>query len=72
MLYIINDALSNNVYRIFTECDPRNICSYALLESLNYRRKALLRKNVSFKNDTRGNAIYQDTYVYGLLISDLK
>ena len=57
-----------NVHRLFAECDPRNMCSWKLLEKLGFDREAFFKKNVYFKKDDNGNPLWQDTYVYGYLI----
>ena len=64
---VVKESFSSGVHRIFAECDPRNVCSWGLLESLHFEREALFRKNVFFKKDENGNPLWQDTYVYSLL-----
>lgn len=61
---VMKNAFSNEVHRIFAECDPRNDCSWKLLESLGFEREAFFRQNVYFHKDEKGNPIWQDTYVY--------
>ncbi len=56
-----------HIHRLFAECDPRNICSWKLLEKLGFDREAFFKKNVYFKKDDNGNPLWQDTYVYGYL-----
>lgn len=65
---VINVAFFNdNIHRIFAECNPNNLCSWKLLESLSFRREAYFLKNVYFRKDEFNNPIRQDTLVYGLL-----
>lgn len=67
---VIDNAFMNGIHRIFAECDPRNNCSWGLLENLGFTKEAYLRMNVSFFKDENGNPIYQNTLVYGLLETD--
>ena len=60
---------SNGVHRVYAECDPRNECSWKLLEKLGFTKEALFRQNVYFVKDEQGNPIWQDTYVYARLNS---
>ncbi len=64
---VMENAFSNGAHRIFAECNPKNDCSWKLLESLGFEREAHFHQNVSFKKDGDGNPIWQDTYVYGCL-----
>lgn len=64
---VLKVTFEAGVHRVFAECDPRNECSWKLLESLNFSREAFFKKNVYFKKDEHGNPIWQDTYVYSLL-----
>ena len=64
---VIKHGFENGVHRVFAECDPRNECSWKLLESLGFTREALFHQNVYFQKDEQGNPIWQDTYVYALL-----
>lgn len=57
----------SGVHRVFAECDPRNECSWKLLESMNFSREAFFKQNVYFKKDENGKPVWQDTYVYSLL-----
>ena len=67
---VLAAGFSAGVHRVYAECDPRNKCSWGLLEHLGFTREALLRQNIFFRRDDAGNPIWQDTYVYGLLSSD--
>ncbi|GHU70984.1 hypothetical protein FACS189450_06280 [Spirochaetia bacterium] len=57
-------------HRIFAECNPQNDRSWKLLERLNFKREGHLSQNIFFKRDTQGHPIWQDTYVYGVLVSE--
>ena len=63
-------GFDNGLHRAFSECDPRNECSWGLLQRLGFRREALLRQNIWFRKDSDGNPIWQDTLVYGMLRED--
>jgi len=58
--------------RITAKCDPLNERSWKMLERLGFTREGRLRRNVFFKCDARGEPIWKDTYVYGLLKDDEK
>ena len=64
---IIKRAFDNGVHRIYAECDPRNICSWKLLEKVGMEREAFFHKNIYFYKDENGNPIWKDTYVYATL-----
>lgn len=64
---LILRAYSQGIHRIYAECDPENVRSWKLLESLAFRREAHFRKNVYFWKDGSGRAIWKDTYVYAKL-----
>ncbi len=59
-----------HAHRVTAECNPLNENSWKLLERLNMRREALMLKNIFFKKDENGNAIWCDTYVYSMLDSE--
>lgn len=61
---VIKLLLQNGTHRIYAECDPRNECSWKLLEKVGMKREALFHKNVYFHKDDNGNPIWKDTYVY--------
>lgn len=61
---LIQQAFSNDIHRIYAECDPRNKSSWKLLEALEFQREAHLRKNVYFWKDENGKPIWKDTYIY--------
>ena len=67
---LIQQAFSNGIHRIYAECDPRNVRSWKLLETLGFQREAHFRKNVYFWKDKDGKEIWKDTYVYARLSGD--
>ena len=64
---VIDNAFANGVHRVFAECDPRNECSWKLLERAGLDREAHFRKNVFFQRDALGKPKWKDTYVYAKL-----
>lgn len=58
---VMNQFLCNGTHRIYAECDPRNTCSWKLLEKVGMERE------VFFHKDENGNPIWKDTYVYAVL-----
>lgn len=64
---LIGLAFSNGIHRIFAECDPQNIGSWKLLESLEFEKEAHLKKNVYFWKDDNNKPIWKDTYIYAKL-----
>lgn len=64
---LIKLAFSNGIHRIFAECDPQNIGSWKLLESLEFEKEAHLKKNVYFWKDDNNKPIWKDTYIYAKL-----
>ena len=56
-----------NVHKIIAHCNPKNVSSWKLLERVKMKREGTLRKNIYFNKDEKGNPIWLDTYVYGLL-----
>lgn len=61
---VLKYGFEHQVHRVFAECDPRNLCSWKLLEHLGFSKEACFRQNVYFKKDEHDNPIWQDTYVY--------
>ncbi len=61
---IIDNGFANDVHRIYAECNPKNECSFKLLESLGFKKEACFSKNIYFLKDEKGQPIWQDTYVY--------
>lgn len=64
---LIKKSFSENIHRIFAECDPCNIASWKLLESLGFIREAHFKENVYFWKDENNKPIWKDTYVYSIL-----
>lgn len=64
---LIELAFSNGIHRIFAECDPQNLGSWKLLESLEFDKEAHLKKNVYFWKDDNNKPIWKDTYIYAKL-----
>lgn len=69
MEYGFNDL---KAHRIIAMCNPVNSASWHLMERLNMRREATLKKNVFFNLDKDGSPIWQDTYMYGILPKEMK
>ncbi len=64
---LIKKLFAEGIHRIFAECDPNNIGSWRLLESLGFIREAHFKQNVYFWKDVNGKPIWKDTFVYSLL-----
>ena len=64
---IIQRSFQNGVHRIYAECDPQNINSWKLLESIGFEREAYLKQNVYFWTDEQGQPIWKDTFIYARL-----
>ena len=69
---VLEWGFAEGLHRAYAECDPRNECSWKLLEKIGFRKEALLRQNVWFRKDGEGNPIWQDTCVYAMLPQDHK
>jgi RimJ/RimL family protein N-acetyltransferase len=54
-------------HRVFANCNPENAASWKLLEKLGFRREGLLKKEIFFRRDARGNPLWTDTLVYAML-----
>ena len=67
---VVERAFRSGVHRVFAECDPRNECSWKLLEKAGLTREAHFRKNVFFHKDATGKPVWKDTYVYAKLSGD--
>lgn len=63
---VIENAFDAGVHRVFAECDPRNICSWKLLEKAGLEREAHFKQNIYFEKDENGNPKWKDTYVYAM------
>lgn len=57
-------------HRVVASCDPNNARSWKLMERLGMRREAHMLRNVSFRNDANGNAVWTDSYQYAVLDSE--
>ena len=64
---VMEAAFCSGVHRIFAECDPRNECSWRLLEAAGLKREAHFHKNIFFHRDENGMPRWKDTYVYAKL-----
>ena len=64
---VIQDNFCKGTHRIYAECDPRNVCSWKLLEKVGMNREAHFRQNIFFHKDDNDNPIWKDTYVYAML-----
>ena len=64
---VIDMAFSEEIHRVFAECDPRNECSWRLLEKAGLVREAHFRENVFFHRDEYGQPKWKDTYVYAII-----
>ncbi len=64
---LIELAFANGIHRIYAECDPQNLSSWSLLESLGFMREAHLKENVYFWKDDNNKPIWKDTYIYAKL-----
>ena len=65
---VIENAFAEGVHRIYAECDPRNICSWKLLEKVGLVREAHFRQNVFFHRDENGMPKWKYTYVYAKVL----
>ena len=54
-------------HRIEAGCSPDNPPSWRLLERLGLRREGHFKENVFFRTDDRGQPIWFDSYMYGML-----
>ena len=61
---VIEKAFEEGVHRVFAECDPRNICSWKLLEKVGLEREAHFKQNIFFEKDKNGLPKWKDTFVY--------
>lgn len=57
--------------RVNAMCNPLNEPSWKLLERLGFRREGHLIQNIYFKKDKDGEPIWADTYMYGILATEL-
>lgn len=54
-----------SVSEVFGDCDVKNVASWRLMERIGFERKQRL-DNQSYKNDTLGQPIIIQTYLYEL------
>jgi RimJ/RimL family protein N-acetyltransferase len=64
---IIQDVFRTGVHRVYAKCDPNNVPSWKLLESLNFQREGHLKKNIYVQTDKSGQPVWRDTYIYAKL-----
>lgn len=64
---IVKYSFQKGIHRIFAECDPENVNSWKLLESLGFEKEAHLKQNIFFWNDAEGNPVWKDTLIYAVL-----
>ena len=67
---VIEATFRSGVHRIYVECDPRNECSWRLLEKVGLKREAHFKQNIFFHKDANGNLIWKDTFVYAIVEND--
>jgi len=67
---VIKNAFETGTHRVYAECDPRNECSWKLLEKIGLRREAHFKQNIYFHKDENENPIWKDTFVYALVKED--
>ncbi|MFP3153050.1 GNAT family N-acetyltransferase [Lachnospiraceae bacterium ZAX-1] len=70
---LLDDAFrKRKVHQISACCNPQNTASWKLLERIGMRKKAYFKENTYFKSDRKGNPIWQDTFIYGILEEEWK
>ena len=67
---VIERVFRSGAHRVYAECDPRNTCSWKLLEKAGLTREAHFRQNIYFRTDADGKPVWKDTYVYARLNAD--
>ncbi len=68
---VIGAAFRSGAHRVYAECDPRNGCSWRLLERAGLTREAHFRQNIYFRKDAGGKPLWKDTYVYAALCGEI-
>jgi RimJ/RimL family protein N-acetyltransferase len=58
------------IHRVVAHCNPENLASWKLLEKIGFRREGLLKRNVYFRKNAKGEPIWTDTFVYARLAED--
>jgi len=61
---LIELAFSDGIHRIFAQCDPLNLNSWKLLESIGFDREAHLKQNLYFWRDDNNKPVWKDTFIY--------
>lgn len=64
---LVRALFESGTHRVYAECDPKNTCSWKLLEKVGFKREAHFHQNIYFHKDDKGNPIWKDTYVYALV-----
>ena len=64
---VIAQAFREGAYRVYAECDARNVPSWKLLEKVGLRREAYFRRNIWFHRDENDTPVWKDTLVYAIL-----
>lgn len=64
---MVEALFQEGIHRVYAECDPRNECSWRLLEKAGLQREAHLRENLFFHRDEQGRPIWKSTYIYASL-----
>ena len=54
-------------HRVIAMCNPENEASERLMQRLGMRKEGLLIKNLYFRTDENGAALWQDTAMYAVL-----
>ena len=58
------------IHRVVAHCSSENMASWKLLEKIGFRREGLLKKNVFFRRDGKGEPLWMDSFVYARLADD--
>jgi RimJ/RimL family protein N-acetyltransferase len=58
---------SMNAHRIIGKCSPENVASWKLMERLNMRREGHSLRCAAIKDDSDGNPIWWDEYLYAVV-----
>lgn len=56
-----------NTHRVVAHCNPDNMASWKLLESVGMRREGFFKKDVFFRKDAKGVPLWFDSYTYAIL-----
>ena len=55
------------IHRIMARCNPDNVASWKLLESIGFIREGVFRQYAFFHRDEQGQPIWTDAYEYSML-----